>query len=476
MELLGRKEEIRSLEWDLSKGEPQFVAVYGRRRVGKTYLVREMFHDQFTFSHTGLKGADMRGQLAAFRGSLVRSGYTDCPTLHSWLEAFDELDRLVVSAPPGRKILFIDELPWMDTPKSGLVTGLESFWNGRATARHEKDVFLVVCGSASSWIVTKLLKNCEGLYGRLTDRIWVRPFSLGECEVYAERLGLSMTRAEICEAYMAFGGIPYYWSLLRPDMSLAQNMDELFFSPRGKLRDEYRYLYASIFRNAEPHLKVVEALSTRKSGMSRDEIVKATGVPNGGNFKVVLEELEQCDFIRRYVPSGRRNRGALFQLMDNFTLFHQSFLADGTNRDEHFWSTSLESPRVRTWKALAFERVCLQHLPQIKRALGIAGVRTEAFAWRSQSDDPETRGVQIDLVIDRADRTVDLCEMKYSDGPYEIDKDEDERLRGRRAAYQREAGGRKNCRTTLVTSYGVKPGKYRGVVQAEVTLDDLFVS
>lgn len=475
MELLGRKDEVKSLEWDLSKDEPQFVAVYGRRRVGKTYLVRELFHDQFVFSHTGLKGANMRGQLTAFRASLVRYGLVDCPVLHTWLEAFDALDRLIAASPTGRKVVFIDELPWMDTPRSGLVTGLENFWNGRATARPEKDVFLIVCGSASSWIVTKLLKNCEGLYGRLTDRIWVRPFTLRECEIYAERLGLSMTRAEICEAYMVFGGIPYYWSLLRPDFSLAQNIDALCFAPQGKLRDEFQYLYASIFRNATPHLKVVKALSARKSGMTREEIVAATGLVNGGNFKVVLEELEQCDFIRRYAPAGCRNRGARFQLMDNFTLFHQAFLADGKNLDERYWSSSLASPKVRTWKALAFERVCLQHVRQLKQALGIAGIRTDAYAWRAKAEGELSRGAQVDLVLDRADRTVDLCEMKYSEEPYEIDKDEYERLCNRRLAYSRELGGGKNCRTVLVTSAGVRPGKYRGVAQAEVTLEELFV-
>ena len=241
MDLIGRTEEIKSLEWALEKSEPQFIAVYGRRRVGKTFLIREMFHDQFTFSHTGLRNADMKSQLAAFRASLIQHGHVKCPVLRNWCEAFYELFRLIGMSPYGRKVIFIDELPWMDTRRSDLITGLEGFWNGRATARREKDVFLIVCGSASSWIVKKLFRNCGGLYGRLTDRVWLRPFTLAECERYALRLGLPMTRQEICEAYMIFGGIPYYWSLMRPDMSLAQNVDALFFAERGKLRDECHY-------------------------------------------------------------------------------------------------------------------------------------------------------------------------------------------------------------------------------------------
>ena len=273
---------------------------------------------------------------------------------------------------------------------------------------------------------------------------------------------------------MIFGGIPYYWSLLRPDLSLAQNIDALFFAERGKLRDEFGYRYAPLFRNAEPHIKIVEALAKRKCGLTREEIIAETGLQNGGNFKTWLEELVQCDFVRKYVQPGRKNRGALFQLMDAYTLFYYTFLADGRISDEHYWTNSLDSHRMSALRGLAFERVCLQHVRQIKNALGISGILTHEYSWRATGDDPETRGAQVDLVLDRADRTVNLCEMKYSAEPYEIDKDEDEKLRNRRALFSRESGGRRNCRTTMITANGVKRSKYWGVVQSEVTLDDLF--
>ena len=473
MQLVGRKDEIKNLEWDLQKSEPQFIAIYGRRRIGKTYLVREMFNDSFTFSHTGLRGGDRKSQLAAFRASLVRYGDMKCPVLKDWMSAFDKLNKLISGAPAGRKVIFIDELPWMDTPRSDLLVGLEFFWNARASARAEKDVFLVVCGSAASWIVKNLLGNTGGLYGRLTDRIWLRPFTLLECETYAERLGLSMSRQDICEAYMIFGGVPYYWNLLRPDMSLAQNIDALFFSQHGALRDEFRFLYESLFRNATEHIHIVEALSKKKSGMTRDEIAAAANQKPGGNFKIRLEELEQCDFIRKYLLPGRKNRGAVFQLMDNFTLFHYAFASVHDEGDEHRWSSSQSSQRIAAWRGLSFERVCLQHVDSIKKALGISGVRTSAYSWRTAAA-ADGGGAQIDLVIDRDDGIVNLCEIKYSSDPYEIDAEEAARLRARKAAFIRDTGTRKTCRTTLITSSGLKPNKYRWTAEAELSLDDLF--
>jgi hypothetical protein len=282
-----------------------------------------------------------------------------------------------------------------------------------------------------------------------------------------------MSRQEICEAYMVFGGVPYYWNLLRPNMSLSQNIDALFFSEHGALRDEFGFLYASLFRNAADHVAIVEALSGKKCGMTREEIASATGQKMGGNFKTRLEELEQCDFIRRYLPPDRKNRGAVFQLMDAFTLFHYSFAASCGDRDEHRWTNSQRTPRLIAWRGMAFERVCLQHVEQIKQALGIGGVRSSAYSWRFRADG-ENPGAQIDLVIDRDDGVVNLCEIKYSSDPYEITAEESSRLKIRKQAFIRETGTRKTCRTTLVTSSGLKAGKYRWTAEAEVTIDDLF--
>ncbi len=347
------------------------------------------------------------------------------------------------------------------------------------SARRERDVFLVVCGSASSWIVKNLLGDVGGLYGRLTDRIWLRPFTLAECEEYCGRLGLSLSRKDICEAYMVFGGVPYYWNLLRPDMSLAQNVDSLFFSEHGALRDEFGFLYASIFRNAEKHIKIVEALSKRKCGMTREELASAAGQRPGGNFKTRLEELEQCDFIRKYLPPDRVKKGAIFRLVDNFTIFHYAFAAFRTEHDRRLWTSSANTPGMNAWRGLAFERVCLQHVEQIKRALGISGIRTSVYTWRSSSSEgkegsQEDKGAQIDLVIDRADGVINLCEIKYTRNPYEIDAEEAARLENRKDAFVRETGTKKKCMTTIVSSSGIKQTKYRWSAEAVVMLDDLF--
>jgi len=476
MRLIGRTREIQSLKWDLEKDEPQFVAVYGRRRIGKTYLIREFFKDGFSFYHTGLRNGNMRTQLAAFRDSLVRYGHAECPVLANWMEAFMELLHLIRKLPAGRKVLFIDELPWMDTPRSDLVMALDHFWNAWATARREKDVFLVVCGSAASWIIRKIIRNRGGLHNRLTDRIWLRPFTLGECEEYVREAGFRLSRDEIAEYYMAFGGVPYYWSLLRPEWSVAQNMDELFFSEGGRLRDEYGFLYASLFRNAEMHLRIVEALATNGGGMTREELARAAGLVQGGSMKLWLEELEQCGFVTEARHPMRRSRGSLFRLSDNYSLFYHRFLRTNERGDAHFWTHTLNTSVQNVWRGLAFERVCLQHVEQIKLALGISGILCGVWAWRSESKDPDERGGQIDLVIDRADKCVNLCEIKYAKDLFEIDKDYDRKVIARCELFRRETGLglRGGYRVTYITTHGVKRNCYWNNVQSEVVLDDLF--
>ena len=475
MAMIGRADEILALERDLQKEEPQFVAVYGRRRIGKTFLIREKFRDQFAFYHTGVRDGNQAEQLQAFQISLKQYGLRKCPRLRNWLDAFSRLYELIAQdGSVGRKVIFLDELPWMDTPRSGMLKALEYFWNNLASVRREKDVFLVVCGSATSWMIRNLVHNKGGLHNRLTDQIWLRPFTLRECEAYAASLGLEMSRGEICEAYMIFGGVPYYWSLLRADRSLAQNVDELCFSPHGKLRDEFDYLYASLFRNPEPYLKVVEALSGCKSGIRREELVSKTGLKNGGNFKAVLDDLVNCDFVRRYRARKKKNRESFFQLIDNFTLFHYEFLTDGGTETGDFWTKQTETPKLCGWRGRAFERVCLLHERQIKAALGISGIRTDAYSWRTHAEEPGRRGAQVDLVIERSDGNVNLCEMKYASGEYALSSDEAERLCWRKEAFAAETGVRKTMRLTLVTPVGLARNAHAGIVHNVVTLNDLF--
>lgn len=469
--MIGREKETAVLERAAASAKSEFVAIYGRRRIGKTYLVRKTFGSRILFSHAGVENVGMDGQLRAFRSSLRDTGAAPDSRIRNWFDAFDALKDLVRKSPDGKKILFLDELPWMDTPKSNFVPALEFFWNAWASARD--DILLVVCGSATSWIVNRILKARGGLHNRVSEQLRLQPFTLGECERYAVELGLEMTRRDLVEAYMALGGVAWYWSLLRPGASLAANIDALFFKPDAKLGIEFSRLYASLFKNPEPHLRIVEELGRKGIGLERSELERACGFHESGKLSRFIEELEQCGFVRRYSPFGARRKGSLVQLLDSFTLFHFRFAGENAKDDPAFWSSSFGRPAHNAWAGLAFERVCLLHVAQIRRALGISGVASGVCSWRAVGGNGHP-GAQVDLVLDRDDRIVNLCEMKFTDGPYEVDAEYADRLRCKRETFIRETGTRKAVHLTLVAPQGVKPGMHSGVFQSVVTLDDLF--
>jgi AAA+ ATPase superfamily predicted ATPase len=471
--IIGREKEQQELLWLLEKEESQFCAVYGRRRVGKTYLVRETFNYQFCFQHTGVAKGTLRQQLTTFRNSLVAAGLK-CAVPKTWIDAFELLKMLINQAPEGKKVLFIDELPWMDTPKSNLIGALENFWNGWATARKEKDIVLIVCGSATSWISKKLLKDKGGLRGRLTNRIKLLPFTLRECELFAKSANLALGRKDILELYMILGGIPYYWSFLKKGLSVAQNVDQLFFAENAQLNYEFEALYTILFKRPENYLKVIWCLSNgRKSGMSRDEILKECKISDGGTFSMILEELEECGFIRRFASADTADNNAMYQLIDNYTLFYYHCIKKNSFSDEHYWSNTFTSTSHNVWKGHAFERICLQHVPQIKVALGILGVQTNVCSWYARGA-TERRGAQIDLVIQRADGFTDLCEMKHSDSMFTIDNDYAKDLQNKLSSYQELSRDKRTPHLVMVTTNGVVHNSYFNIIQNEITMDDLF--
>ena len=472
--LIGREQEKKDLLDALASDYSEFIAVYGRRRVGKTFLIRETFNYKFTFQHTGMANTTSKNQLINFRDSLIEQGATKVPKLNSWLEAFSELKRFLNASMDERKLVFIDELPWLDTPKSDFLSALEHFWNGWATSR--KDIVLIVCGSATSWIVEKIINNHGGLHNRLTKRIKLNPFTLKECESFVESKHISMTRYQIVEAYMVLGGIPYYWNFMKKGLSVAQNIDRLFFQESGELLGEFDMLYASLFRFPEGYVKIVTALGGKKVGMSRKEIIDATQIADSGTLTRMLKELEWCGFIRKYNNIGKTSREAIFQLIDNYTLFYFQFIQKNHLMDEHFWTTSQNSPIYHAWSGLAFERVCLQHVPAIKNALGISGVLTNVYSWRQKADEASgVPGVQIDLLIDRNDQVVNLCEMKFSKAEYTITKDYDMALRQKLEAFRIGTNSRKAIHLTMVTTYGLAHNAYAETVQNSIIMDDLFV-
>ena len=471
--MVGRKREMDCLKNAFLKKEAQLVAVYGRRRVGKTYLVRETFGGKFYFQHSGVANETMAGQLAEFRDSLVRAGAKEVPRFTSWREGFNELEKFIVAGGLRRKkVLFIDEMPWMDTPKSGFVSAFEAFWNGWCSGR--KDVLLIICGSASSWIVKNVFRNRGGLYNRVSERIHLQPFTLRECREMCLEKSICFSNMDIAELYMAMGGIPYYWSKLVKGESVARAIDRLFFSSDGALRGEFAELYLSLFGSSVQYEKIIRTLASVKSGMSKEALLASSGIGSGGNANRYLDALEECGFVRRFTAFGKKKRDAQYQLIDNFSLFHLRFLDGESNHDEHFWSNSTSSAALNAWRGLAFERLGLLHVRQINKALGITGVLTNTYSWRHEADGTYPWGVQIDLLLERADRVVNVCEFKFAKGEFVVTAEYEKALNRKCETFSAVTGSRSATHVTLVTTNGVAHNSHYGVVQSEVTLDDLF--
>ena len=469
--MVGRIEEIKTLDEIMSRKEGQLVAVYGRRRIGKTYLIRNYFKDKFTFYHTGEANVGFRDQLLGFRDSLRDYG-RECQLPKTWREAFRELRSLIEASADAKKVVFIDEMPWMDTPRSKFLPALEHFWNSWGSSR--RDLVMVVCGSASSWIIKNVLQNRGGLHNRITDQIHLLPFTLRECEELVHDAGLSMSRQEICSLYMVFGGVAYYWSFLRKGESVAQSVDRLLFASNGKLRGEFDSMVASLFKKDIGYRKVFAALASRGIGMSREELLQKTGLPDGRVFSQVIDSLEKCGFVRRYTAYGKKRRDALYQLLDSFSLFHLRFIEPESNPDPNDWTIGVSSKAKSAWEGLAFERVCLLHIREIKRALQIGGVRTGVCSWRHIADERYGRGAQIDLLIDRADNVIDICEIKYSTGKYTLSKRDCENIDNKMDAFRAVSGTAKSVHLAIITANGLAENAYSRKAQNVLVLDDLF--
>lgn len=468
--LVGREAERKLLKEYLDTEKSEFIVVYGRRRVGKTFLIREVLGNEACFSLTGMENADMHDQLANFYFTLRRD-YPSAVQPQSWIEAFDELQSYLESLPEGRKTVFIDELPWLDTVRSKFISALERFWNGWADRRD--DIKLIVCGSATSWMIDHILNNRGGLHNRKTHQIYVAPFTLKESELYFKRYGFSYQEKEIAECYMVMGGVAYYYSLMNPQESVAQNIDRLFFLSNAELRGEFENLYRSLFKRAGDHISIVSALAKKNKGLTRKMILEDTKLNNNQKFSQTLGELEKCGFIRSYIPFGETKRDTLYQLTDAFTLFHFHYTKENKYQDEAFWMNSLNSSKYRVWSGYAFEILCLNHIKQIKQALGISGVQCRACSWISREEDG-SKGAQIDLILDRADQTINICEMKFYRSEYEITKADNDNFNNKIDIFLRQTKTHKSLMLTLVTSFGVKPNKYSGYIQRQVTLKDLM--
>ncbi len=475
--MVGRKREIKELNRLYDHNQAELAAIYGRRRVGKTYLVDETFAGRITFRHAGLSPADenarglLKLQLEHFYNSLVLHGMEETEKPKSWMEAFLLLEKFLQKIDDGaRQLVFLDELPWLDTARSGFIRAFEGFWN--TWGCHRKNLMVIVCGSANSWIQDKLINNHGGLYNRVTYEMKLSPFTLSECEEFYESSHVRLSRYDIVQSYMIFGGIPYYMGYVNGELSLAQNIDHLFFARNAALRDEYDRLFASVFVNPGALKSIVQLLYTRNAGFTRREITEKLGITDGGRLSRNLNALIASDFIVKYVPFGLNKREEHYKLIDPFCIFYLHFINGQRRVNEKFWQQNVTSAPVTIWRGFAFENVCFNHVHQIKRALGISGVISAHSAWSKKSGDEA--GTQIDLLISRNDNVINMCEMKYYGGKFSVDKNYYAVILRRQEILAEEVSRKAAIRSTLITTFGLLHNEYSGVFTNVITLDDLF--
>lgn len=475
---IGREKEQKMLHEYLNSNQSEFIAIYGRRRVGKTFLIQHVIGNDYAYYVAGMNNVTMKIQLANFIEGIRKKGYKTT-NVKSWIEAFFALESYLESLPEGRKIVFIDEMPWMDTPRSNFISGLEHFWNSWACWRD--DIKLIVCGSATSWIINNLIKNRGGLHNRVTHKILVKPFSLRECQMYFSAKGFRYSQKQIAECYMVLGGVPFYLSKMGKGESVAQNVDRLLFSEDGELRNEFQSLYQSLYKNASDHIKIVTVLAKKGKGMTRKEIVEQSKIADNGKLSTMIEELESCGFIRSYMPfisdstrkgiEERYSRNTMFQLIDPFTLFYFHVMRKATANDPNYWTNNQNSPKYNNWAGLSFEKLCLNHIEQIKTVLGISGITSSVYSWFGKG---ENNNAQIDMIIDRADKTVNLCEIKFYNKPYVMTSKDEEDLNRKVSSFVEDSKTDKSIIMTMITSKGIERNEYSDCIQKEITLGQLF--
>lgn len=474
-QLIGRKEEQQILLNALDSQEAEMVAVFGRRRVGKTFLVKQTYGERIVFELTGLQQATNADQLQNFSLRLTQRMNSSVPAKvpKDWLEAFFLLSNFLNGQTDSgqRQVVFFDEVPWLAGHKSGFLMGLGWFWNSFAVARN---LVVVICGSAASWMIQKIVNDRGGLHNRITKRIFLQPFTLAETETYLQSRNIRFDRYSIVQIYMAMGGIPHYLKEIEAGKSAVQNVNDICFSPNGLLRDEFPRLYPSLFARADNHIAVVRALAHSRQGMSRADIVRVGKLSEGGTTSKVLEELEQSGFITSYYPFAKKKKDMLYRLTDEYSLFYLRFIEKNKNEGSDVWQHLSQTQAAKIWAGYAYENLCLKHLPQIKKALGISGVyaTSSTFLQRANEEEP---GAQIDLLLDRNDRVINLFEIKFYNSEISLTEADARSLRRQMQVFQTATRTRKHLMLTMITTFGLKHNMHSlGLVEKVLTLEDLF--
>lgn len=471
--IIGREKEQTILDDCLRSDKSEFLVVYGRRRIGKTYLIKNYFENKFSFYVTGVFGKKNKQQLESFYASLHQYGDVEKTFPNNWFEAFGRLQKVLesdlVRRDPinNKRVIFIDELPWMDAKNSDFKAALDLFWNGYASSKN--DILLIVCGSATTWILNNLLYDKGGFAHRITRRIHLGQMSLKDCEEFLKHKDIDIPRHQVVEYYMFFGGIPYYYSLIDRRLSLAQNVDELFFSEDGTLKNEFTFLFGSLFKNPDSHISIIRALANNKSGLTRDELEKNIKNVKGGSLDRALRELLECDFIRKYNNFTKKTKGSIYQIIDPMLLFYLRYVENSGRKS---WQSFVGSNKYNSWCGEAFEIVCLLHIKQIKQLMGIGGIDSEEFSWRSNQKE---NGAQIDLLIDRSDKVITICEMKYYNDKFVLSNKYSELLNNKKQVLLRETKTKKAVNVIMITSYGLSDNSNRNLISNDYREDQLFI-
>ncbi len=472
--MVGRKKEIEILSQAYTSNKPEMIAVFGRRRVGKTYLIRSFFEEKMTFELTGLKDATKEQQLRNFTYSLKDSskGSIVKNTPKDWLEAFNQLkDFIDTLDKKERKVIFIDELPWIANGKSDFLTGLSYFWNSYAS---KHNIVVVICGSATAWMMQKIINDKGGLHNRVTQRIHLQTFTLGETKNFLESQHIYFDHYQLLLLYMTMGGVPHYLEQIKAGKSAIQNINEICFHPQGLLRTEFDNLYKSLFNQPQRYEDVIFALSTSLQGLNRIALIQKSKIKDGGGLTLILQELEQSGFISSYIPFGKKKKDTLYRLTDCYSLFYIKFIKDIPNRETIDWQQVSQTQSWKTWSGYAFENICLLHINQIKKGLGISGVHSNQYSFLLKANE-ESEGVQIDMLIDRYDNVISLCEVKFYSDELVFTTAMADEIRRKKAIFRQITKTKKQVFCVLITTFGLSSTKHSlGVVDNILTMESLF--
>ncbi len=468
--LIAREKECEQLRACMESNQSEFVTVCGRRRVGKTYLVECFFNRTYDFSYVGGHNLSSKVQLRNFAKALKKYAHLNkMPVFEDWFDAFDALEEYIESIVGKRKkTIFIDEMPWIDTQKSDFVSALENFWNGWANRR--TDIVFIASGSATSWMADNIEGNQGGLHARITAKIYIQPFNLCETAEFLRERGFSWDNYQILQCYMLTGGVPYYLKMLNNKLSCGQNTDMLCFRETGALRNEFSELYSALFKNADKYIEIVRLLFNKEQGLTKQEINKEMKM-NAETIEKYLRNLKLCNFISEGIRFG--SKVPVYRLVDFYSIFYFKFMEGQAIHDENWWMHNMNGHSVLSWMGHTFEIICLQHYRQILKALGISGMATSVATWRYEGDEGH-RGAQVDMTIERADRMIHLCEMKFYQDKFRITEEYLSRLRERRSIFIETKRVKKAVVHTFVTTFGLANPSYSSLVHSQVTMDDLF--